>query len=144
MKLKLKLAAFVIAASIGSPAMSAGVLYDCDLDVKRAQGWVSNKMAFVFEDTGSVKVADGVLLHYVGNPVAARLRKKGEVARLNWNLAGAVDVAQQVIPTISYSAKLNLKTLSLSVSARPVGFPQKFSGKGTCVKRKNTKGFLKG
>jgi hypothetical protein len=101
-------------------------------------------MAFVFEDNGSVKVVDGVLLHYVGNPVAARVRKKGDVARLNWSMSGAVDSAQQFIPTFSYTAKLNLKTLNLSVLAKPVGFAQRFTGKGSCVKRNSTKGFPKG
>lgn len=142
--LKLTFCAVVFGALFTLPAMAAGVLYDCDLDAKRAKGWVSNKMAFVFEDNGSVKVVDSVLLHYVGNPVAARMRKSGDVARLNWSISGAVDNAQQFIPTFSYTAKLNLKTLSLSVSAKPAYFPQRFSGKGSCVKRNSTKGFPKG
>jgi hypothetical protein len=101
-------------------------------------------MAFVFEDNGSVKVVDGVLLHYVGNPIPVRMRKSGDVARMNWNLSAAVDNVGQRIPKFSYTAKLNLKTLNLSVLAKPVGFAQRFTGKGSCVKRNSTKGFPKG
>jgi hypothetical protein len=141
--LKLKFCALALAALISTPAMAAGVLYECDLDAKRAKGWVSNKMAFIYEDNGTVTVVDSVLLHYVGNPVEARARTKGDVSRLNWTIAAATDSNGQFIPTFNYTAKLNLKTLSLSVSAKPARFPQRVSGKGSCVKRNNAKDFLR-
>lgn len=141
--LKLKFCAFAVAALMSTPAMAAGVLYDCDLNSKRANGWVSQKMAFVFEDDGTVKVVDSVLIGFEIGPVNTRVRKSGDVARLHWNIAAATDSVGQKVPTFSYTAKLNLETLSLSVLAKPVGFPQRFSGKGTCVKQNNTKGFPK-
>ncbi|KEJ90330.1 hypothetical protein [Sulfitobacter donghicola] len=142
--LRQSLIATLMVVSLAAPAAAKGVLYDCKLDAKRAKGWVSPTMAIVFEDAGTVKVADGALLHYVGHPVVARVRKSGDVARLHWNIAGAHDHVGQVIPTFSYTAKLNLKTLGVSVLAKPVGFPQRFTGKGTCKKRNSTRGFPKG
>ena len=128
--LKLKFCALALAALISTPAMAAGVLYECDLNSKRADGWVSQKMAFVFEDSGAVKVIDGVLLNFEIGPMNARVRTSG-------------DVVGERVPTFSYTAKLNLKTLGLSVLAKPVGYPQRFTGKGSCVKRNNASGFPK-
>ncbi len=141
--MKLFTYSFVLSAFLALPAVAGGVLYDCDLDAKRTRGWISNKTAFVFDDSGTAKVVDSVLLHYVGNPVPARIRKKGDVARLNWSIAAATDNVGQIIPTLSYTAKLNLKTLSLSVSVKPARFPERLTAKGTCKKRNNTKGFPK-
>ncbi|MEH6521261.1 hypothetical protein [Sulfitobacter sp.] len=141
--LKLKFCALALAALISTPAMGAGVLYECDLNSKRANGWVSQKMAFVFEDSGAVKVIDSVLLNFEIGPMNARARTSGDVSRLTWNIAGATDSVGQRVPTFSYTAKLNLKTLGLSVLAKPVGYPQRFTGKGSCVKRNNAKGFPK-
>lgn len=134
-------AVFILPAA---PVLAAGVLYDCSLEAKRARGRISHKMAFAFEDTGDVKVVDGVLLHYVGNPVPARVRKTGDVARLDWNISGAVDDAGQFIPTFAYTAKLNLKKLKLSVSAKSARFPQRVKAAGTCIKRNSTRGFPRG
>ncbi len=141
--LKLKFCALALAALMSTPAMAAGILYDCDLDSKLVNGWVSQKMAFVFEGDGTVKVVDSVLLALDVGAVNARVRKSGDVARMHWNIAAAIDSVGQKIPTFSYTAKLNLETLSLSVLAKPVGFPQRFTGKGTCVKHNNAKGFPK-
>lgn len=141
--MKLTFCAVAFSALFTLPAMAAGVLYDCDLNSKRVNGWVSQKMAFVFEDDGTVKVVDSVLLAFEIGAVNTRVRTSGDVARMHWNIAAATDSVGQKVPTFSYTAKLNLETLSLSVLAKPVGFPQRFSGKGTCVKHNNTKGFPK-
>ncbi len=130
------LASFLV-STLAAPVAAKGVLYDCDLNANRAMGWVSNKMAFVFDGKGDVQIVDSVVLHYVGNPVPARVRRTGDVARLNWTLSGAVDRVGQIIPTISYSAKLDLKKLTVEVLAKPARFPQRFTGKGRCTQRKN-------
>lgn len=141
--MKLKIFAAALAALLGSPAIADAVLYECDIDARRARGWVSDKMAIIFDDKGTVRVVDGVLRHYVGVPTQARVRKTGDLVRLNWEIAGATDHVGQVIPTLSYTAKLDLKTLSVSVLAKPARFPERFTGKGHFLRRKNAKGFPK-
>ena len=84
-----------------------------------------------------------MLLHYVGGPTQARVRKTGDLVRLNWEIAGATDHVGQVIPTLSYTAKLDLKTFSVSVLTKPARFLERFTGKGCCVRRKSAKGFPK-
>lgn len=114
----------------------AGVLYECDLKTPNNNGWVSPKMAIVFEDGGGTTVIDAVILNFVGNPIPVRASKRGNNARLTWTIANAEDDKGQSVPTFSYVAQLNMATSAISVTANPVRFPQRFSGKGTCKSRK--------
>lgn len=128
-------------AALAIPAAAAGVLYDCDLNAKRTMGWVSPKLAIFIDAKGGTQVIDGAILHYMGAPVTARMRQRGDVARITWNISGATDVNHNTVPTLAYEALLNVKTKAISVVAKPVGYPQRFSAKGVCVIRKNFKGF---
>ena len=56
----------VLWAALAIPAAAAGVLYDCDLNAKRAMGWVSPKLAIFIDAKGGTQVIDGAILHYTG------------------------------------------------------------------------------
>lgn len=135
------LSAAVLVTTLAFPAAAAGVFYECDLNADRAMGWVSPKMGIVFDGKGGATVLDGVILQFVGDPMPVRARKRGDTVRLTWTISAAEDVKKHTIAMFSYVAKLNLKTNAISVVARPVGYPQQFSAKGSCVIRKNAKGF---
>ncbi|WP_037916629.1 hypothetical protein [Sulfitobacter sp. 20_GPM-1509m] len=113
----------------------AGVFYDCDMNTKRPDGWVSPKIGLVFDDRGKVTVIDNIILTFAGSPITARARKNGDTYRITWVIANTRDAKGQTVPTFSYIAKLNTMTQAISVVAKPVHFPQRFSGKGTCVSR---------
>lgn len=113
----------------------AGIFYDCDMNTKRPDGWVSPKIGLVFDDSGKVTVIDNVILTFVGSPITARARKNGDSYRITWVIANARDAKGEHVPTFSYIAKLNTTTQAISVIAKPVHFAQRFSGKGTCVSR---------
>lgn len=141
--LKLKFCAFALAVLISTPAMAAGVFYACDMDVKQANGWVSPKIGLVFDGEGGVQVIDSVTLHFLDGPITARIKKRADMARITWTIAGAKDNKGQVVPTFKYIAQFDLKSLAISVVAKPARFPQRFSGKGKCAIQKNTKNFLR-
>ncbi|WP_298861874.1 hypothetical protein [uncultured Sulfitobacter sp.] len=131
-------------SALATPAFAARQFYACDVDAKRSLGWVSPKMGFVFDGKGGVQVIDGVIMHFIGKPVAARVRAQGDTLRITWSISGARDKAGQIIPGLGYIATLNTKTKSVSVISKSGSFPQRFTGKGTCKIRKNAKGFLRG
>lgn len=141
--LRLTLFSALVASALAAPVAAKGVFYACDMKVSRADGWVSPKVGFVFDGNGGVQVIDSVTLHFLGEPVPARANKRANKARIKWNIAAAEDSKGQRVPTFSYIARLDLETLAVSLVAKPVGFPQRFSGKGTCVIQKNAKIFLR-
>lgn len=123
-------------AVLPAQTAGAGVLYTCDLQAQHALGWVSPKMSVVVQDSGQVVVADGPTLHFLGGPAAAQATRRGDNLRLTWNIANAKDDRGQYVPTMKYVAVLNTKTMRIDVTARPVGPPQRFLGKGVCKSRK--------
>lgn len=129
----LMMAAAVCIAGAGSAG--AGVFYDCDMDTKIKNGWVSSKIGIVIDDAGKVTVIDSIILNVIGEPLTARATQRGDRMRITWNIANAKDSRGQHIPTFRYVANLNTKTQAISVSAKPVVAPQRWSAKGTCKLR---------
>lgn len=121
---------------IATSAQSAGVLYDCTISDRRKNvDWVSPKLAIIVDKAGKVQVIDGVILAFIQKPISPRARKRGDMLKLDWNISGVYDSKQTRVPTFSYQANLNMKTLAVSLHATPVGFNQRWTGKGTCQKR---------
>ena len=126
-------------ALIGSAA-SAEVkptLYVCTLGKGNAKNsWISESTAFIFNPDGSVQVLDGLIMHFFKEAQDVKSKRRGQELRLNWSLGGMVDSKNTRVPQFRYNAKLNTKTLAVSISARPLGFENRYFGQGTCVKRK--------
>ena len=135
MMIRAGLACFVL-APMGPPVMAAGTLYDCDI-TKRKPGveWISPKLAVVIDEAGTVSVLDGVILHFVDKPVVGTARRRGSKLIVDWLLAGVVDGAGQNIPQFSYRATIDTGDNSVSLRGSPVGYAQRFSGRGSCKTR---------
>lgn len=123
-----------------SAATAKGTFFDCDMSVSRADGWVSPKLGIIFDGTGGVQVIDAVILNFVGEPIPARATRRGDMVRLTWQVSNLADSVGNRVPTFRYEARLDLKKRAVSVVAKPVGPPQRWSAKGTCITRKNFKG----
>ncbi|MEM6305558.1 MAG: hypothetical protein AAF744_12635 [Pseudomonadota bacterium] len=128
---------FSILSALGlATAAQASVLYDCRMPGQAANSWVSPRIAMVFDTDGTVTVSDGIVLGVLGGPVEARASRNGDRIRVTWTVAGAKDNKGERIPKFSYEAQLSQSDNSLYVVAKPVGFPQRFSGRGTCNTRR--------
>ena len=128
-----------LVVALTTPVSAVGQFYECDLNAKRAKCWVADKMGFIFDGKGGVKVVDGIILHFIEKPIIAKARKNGDKLRITWTIPSARDKVGQTIPAMGYIATLNTKSKALSVIAKPSAFPQRFSGAGTCKIRKNGK-----
>jgi hypothetical protein len=127
-----KVCAALAASVLLSSQAAAGIFYECDTDSKEAFNWVSPKIGIVIDDAGTVTVIDNIIKLYFGNPIKAKARKNGDKLRITWRVANARDSKGERVPTFSYVANLNTKSKKLHVIAKPVGYPQRFSGKGVC------------
>ncbi|QUJ77278.1 hypothetical protein KDD17_04485 [Sulfitobacter albidus] len=141
MPIKNLLAAASLITVLATSVAAKGTFYDCDMNVDVPNGWVSPKIGIVVDEAGKATVLDNIILTLLEKPLQVRARARGDSLRLSWQIAGAIDSAGQRVPTFSYQAWLDTKNLGLSVVAKPVGFPQRFSGKGRCQIRKNFNGF---
>lgn len=119
--------------AVGAQAQATGLLYECDVPPPANDlGWLPQKLAIVFQDDGTVRVADSVSLHFDRPPAKARARKSGSVIRLNWTLNGVEDSASTYIAALSFFAKLNMADNSIQLTASFPRTPQRWRSTGTC------------
>ena len=96
-----------IAALTCGAASAASTLYDRSMNVKVANGWVSPKVAIVFDAKGAVTVVDSVILGVIGKPIPAKVRRSNCKLRITWTISGAEDTGGERIPRFSYLALIN-------------------------------------
>ncbi|MBD3662443.1 hypothetical protein [Sulfitobacter aestuariivivens] len=122
-------------ALVTQAAAQDGVFYECDMNVKLPNGWVSPKIGIVIDVAGKVRVIDSVTLNFLKAPAKAGRMDKGNKMRLTWSIPAATDSRGQRIPTFRYVANLDRDTGAIRVIAKPTGAPQSWRGKGTCKTR---------
>lgn len=126
--------------SAANVAAAQSVLYDCDINQRDERvDWVSPKVAIIVDAAGTAQVVDGVILAFFEKPLRARIINRNGKLRVTWTVAGAYDSRQQKIPQFSYIAVIDSATNAIKLTAKPVGFPQRWTGKGQCVIRKDAK-----
>ncbi|WP_227269766.1 hypothetical protein [Roseobacter weihaiensis] len=112
-----------------------GVLYDCDMTEKRqGVGWISDKIGIVITNTAKVVVSDAVILQFYQRPLEGRLsRNNDRKLVVRWRLKNIVNGANQTTTAFDYTATITKATNRITVYANPDGYPNRFSGRGTCV-----------
>lgn len=130
-------AALLVSATTATTAQAAGVLYDCDITKKQKKvEWISPKLILIFPEKGQPQVYDSIVLHFYGKPVPVKVTRRGDNLMARWTLKGVRDDQQQLAPHFDYSAKINTKTTGVHVTANPVSYPNRWTGRGTCKTRK--------
>ncbi|UWR21344.1 hypothetical protein [Sulfitobacter sp. S190] len=119
MMLRSVLAVCSLCVSVAAPTHAAGLFYDCTMDVDEPNGWVSPKVGLVFDAAGKLQVIDAPVLHFVGKPVPAKVRRRGASMRFNWSIREMQDSTGRRIPDFRYDGKLDTATGAISVFARP-------------------------
>lgn len=130
-------AVLAVCLTAGAAIAAPPVMYECSITEKRRKlGWISDTMAIVIDKDGKASVVDNVTLNFTGGPVAAQmLRNTAEKLKVRWVVKGARDSENVRVAEFSYDAMLNKTTNAIAVYAIPLGFPNRFSGKGTCKVR---------
>lgn len=125
----------IATVGIGSAASAAGFLYDCNVK-SRTDGWISDKMAFVVNENGTIQVIDAVTLTFDVSPLTVQVSKNDDrILNMHWKLKGAQIDNSIKIPFLDYRARINKKTLAITVNGKPRDFTNRWSGKGTCTIR---------
>lgn len=119
-----------------SAASAQSVLYECDMtQLKRGKGWISEKIAIVLHENGTASVSDSMVLRVSSVPIAAEsVRNTDKKLTVKWVIRNYTNSSNQTTPYFDYEATIR-KNGKISVYASPDGFPDRFSGTGTCAKR---------
>lgn len=127
----------ILAAALtiaGFTASAAPVLFECDVTEKhRRLGWIADKIVFVVEANGQVTVIDPIIQQFDQDPMIAKVtRNTNKTLKVRWALRDITNGSNQTATRFDFDATINKKTNRIAVYARPAGFPNRFSGKGSC------------
>ena len=129
----------VVFSVIASTSTAAnGVFYECDMNSgHRETNWVANKTGFVVFSNGAVTVVDQWVMHFMGGPQKARVRKlNGGKLRINWNLTDIENSNGQKMAPNNYSALLNTKSKTVRITVSSSAYSgARITGTGRCQVR---------
>ena len=108
--------------------------YICTFKQGRYPSWISDKIAFSLNGTGSATVTNGVLAKFDRAPKSASAsRGAGKNLSVRWTVRNARDKDNRHAAILSYELKLNRQTGVARVYMRPGGnYRNAFNGKGQC------------
>lgn len=138
MSLRHVLQASIIALSLSSAPLAAGIFYDCSVEQKRGPGgWISPRLGLLIDDAGAAQIIDALTLHFETGPRPARIRSRGDELRLNWSFSSLADDSSQMIQNFQFQATLDTKSGAFKIRGKPARYPQRVTGVGTCQVRDN-------
>lgn len=128
-------AAFGLVLLSASSVLAAPTIYNCALDVAQTQSWVASQVVIAHDvQTGAVVVNDGIIDHFIGNPVEGKVSvENAKRITFNWELPQIKNSAGQVAPRFVYRATFIKATGAVSIVAKALNYSNDFSARGTCA-----------
>lgn len=140
--MKTALAALALAIASFQPALAQaeGVAYQCKVSVAGNQGrWIPEFLFVGYRPAENlVIISDPIILYFNDRqPVQGKLETDTDQRMsVTWRLETKSGAGQFV--RMAYRATIFKATGKLSISAKPLGYEDSFTGSGTCETRKLT------
>ncbi|UWQ64081.1 hypothetical protein K3723_07260 [Leisingera caerulea] len=131
---RIALAGCIAAANFLGQAVSAETVYDCDIKVFTNNGWIAPRVLVLWDDSSkTAKIYDGYIHQLVGEPLAAKVEQRNEMAYdLSWRVNDIpVSNARTKVDGL-YSAVFNMQKNTLSIRGVITGFANAPRGRGKC------------
>ena len=101
----------ILIASFGivmaAPVLAKGVLYDCQITQRdKNAGWIASQIVVIVPETGQPSVVDGIILHFEGKPIPARIKDRGKDLLVKWSLQSAQDSTGRKVSNLGYTARI--------------------------------------
>ena len=136
-KAKTLTAAVAAILALSAPASAAGLLYECDMtNTKNNRGWTSAKLAFVLPGDGSVKVIDGIIMHFLGKPLAGKILRESKThVHVKWTLKDIRSDNGTAFSNVDYKAVVTKSSGRIRLNAKPRHFDIGLHDEGRCETR---------
>ena len=123
-----------LALILPSTAFAAVTDYECALKECGTSGWISREPILQHDAAqGKVVVVDSVILSLGPDPVAGRLvLETGAQITFGWEVKSPHDRNGTIAPSMILQITIAKATGAAAIQARPTGFEDIFTGKGTC------------
>lgn len=112
---------------------SALTILQCTLAETR-HNWVARSLVFAHEPgANSAIVADDIGLYFTGKPATARISANdSRRMKFSWKVPKVTDSRGNLVPAMVYRATLTHGDDRIQISAQPLGYSTRFTGRGSC------------
>ena len=125
----------VLATALLLPTASFADVYACKIVPREDAYWMPRDLLIDYDkSTASVVVMDHVIYeHKNGKPHKGKLKAdNAKRVSFTWVLKGLESSRNQFVPEFKYTASFIKKKNLMTVTARPTGYPDVFTGRGKC------------
>ena len=128
---KLTIAAF--AASL-SAAHAQDILV-CRMDTELGPSAISNQFVFSIDSAAGTAIVNDVLIQgTTGGPIVAEIANETAVRyTIKWRIDSSNNTEYRNIPTLLFRATITKADSSISITARPPAFDNRFVSQGRCA-----------
>ena len=121
---------------MAAPVLAKGVLYDCQITQRdKNAGWIASQIVVIVPEKGQPSVVDGIILHFEGKPIPARIKDRRKDLLVKWSLQSAQDSTGRKVSNLGYTARIAKADNAIRITGRPIGAPQTWKGAGKCTLR---------
>ena len=107
---------------LAAPVFAKGILYDCQItEQDKKAGWIAAQIVVIVPETGQPSVVDGLILHFEGKPISARIKDRGQELVVKWSLQSAKDSSGRKLANLGYTARISKENNSVRVRGGPLG-----------------------
>lgn len=131
----------VTGAALGTALFATNAMaaeYECDIKLNGLNGGIAPVLIFsVDEEESGVFVFDGMIKHYHGKPLQGKIAVANtKRITFKWSVNVVSDSIGQPMPRIDYRATYLKRNGRITVTGRPAGYDNQFSGTGKCKQTK--------
>lgn len=127
--------AFFLAATVlgAATAKAEYTILQCKVQNTELGRWIAPEVVIAYSpESKKAIVSDPVIMYFNKRPLEAKVKDRKSKISVYWRVKNVSDAAAQSLPSMEYSATIFKGSPKFTISARPQGRPQTFSGRGTC------------
>jgi hypothetical protein len=119
--------------ALASGPASALTILQCTLAETR-HNWVARSLVLALEPGArSAIVADDIGMYFTGKPATARINASDtKRLKFSWKVPKVTDSRGNLVPAMVYRATLTHSDDRIQISAQPLGYSARFTGRGSC------------
>lgn len=130
-----------IGAALGAALFATNAMaaeYECDIRLNGLNGGIAPVLIFsTNKEESDIFVYDGMIKHYHGKPLQGKIAVANtKRITFKWSVDVVSDSIGQSMPRIDYRATYLKQTRKITVTGRPAGWDNLFSGTGKCKRTK--------
>ncbi len=120
---------------VGFAGAATAETYTCTMKPAGKSHAIPTQLVVTYDPaTATAQAFDGIIKHYVGNPIPATLKSKNAKRVLfTWTVPGVKNNSGQYAAGLVYSLNIQLPSGTANMTGKPQGYSNSWRGTGKCT-----------